>query len=515
MGGAVKRSVFSLYRGRGRVYAEGMLYLYGKMKPMGALLMAAMLLGSGRVDAGKPNILFIFADDMTFESIGAYGLTHCKTPNLDRLVKGGATFSQAYNMGAWNGAVCVASRAMLNSGAFVNRAQKAVKEKPHWSEMMKAAGYTTYMTGKWHVPGKPRFDVVKDPRGGMPKGSGYNRPKSKEDYENGWKPWDKSQGGFWQGGTHWSEVVANNGLDFLKQAKSDEKPFFMYLAFNASHDPRQSPKEYIDMYPLDQIKVPENFLDLYPHKDAMGCGPRLRDERLAPFPRTEFAVKVHRQEYFAIITHMDAQVGRILDALEATGKAGNTYVIFTADHGLACGHHGLLGKQSMYDHSMRVPFMMTGPGVKPGSKFEMPIYLQDAMATTLDVAKIEKPGQVEFNSLMPLIRGEKKVQYSRIYGKYINSQRMIAQGDWKMISYPAAKKLRLFNTAKDPHEMHDLAGNPEYAAKLKALKAELKVLQKEMGDELDIDNPVPAKVKPRKMRKGKKSNKGEKERIPS
>jgi len=445
--------------------------------------------------AEKPNILFVFADDMTFESIGAYGLTDCKTPNLDRLAKNGATFSQAYNMGAWNGAVCVASRAMLNSGAFVNRAQDTIKGKPHWSEMMKGGGYSTYMTGKWHVPGKPRFDVVKDPRGGMPKGSGYNRPKSQEDYENGWKPWDKSQGGFWQGGTHWSEVVANHGIDFLQQAKDDDKPFFMYLAFNASHDPRQSPKEYIDMYPLDTIKVPKNYLDLYPHKEAMGCGPGLRDERLAPFPRTEFAVKVHRQEYFAIITHMDAQIGRIFEALDTTGKADNTYIIFTADHGLACGHHGLLGKQNMYDHSMRVPFMISGPGIKPGSQFEMPIYLQDAMATTLELAEIEKPEQVEFNSLMPLIQGTKKVQYERIYGKYVNSQRMIAKGDWKLIFYPKAQVVRLFNTHKDPDEMIDLAGKPEYSAKLKELKVEFQELQKEMGDTLDIDHPAPAKPK--------------------
>ena len=162
----------------------------------------------------------------------------------------------------------------------------------------------------------------------------------------------------------------------------------------------------------------------------------------------------------------------------------------------------------MYDHSMRVPFMITGPGIKPGSKFEMPIYLQDAMATTLDLAKIEKPAQVEFNSLMPLIKGSKKVQYERIYGKYVNSQRMIAKGDWKMISYPKAQVLRLFNTAKDPDEMNDLAGKPEYAAKLKELKDEFKVLQKEMGDTLDIDNPVASKApKKEKKNKGKKNKK--------
>ena len=450
----------------------------------------------------KPNILFIFADDLSFETLSYLGKTEAKTPNLDKLVEQGVHFTNSYNMGAWGGAVCVASRAMLNSGVYVNRAQKAINSKPHWSELMKGAGYTTYMTGKWHVPGKPRFDVVKDPKGGMPKGSGYNRPKDMEDYKNGWKPWDKSHGGFWQGGMHWSELVAKNTFEFLDQAKKDEKPFFMYVSFNAPHDPRQAPKEYVDMYPLDSISVPKNYLPVYPYKDAIGCPPSLRDERLAPFPRTEFAVKVHRQEYFAIITHMDHQIGKILDALEKTGKADNTYIIFTADHGLSVGHHGLIGKQNMYDHSMRVPFMITGPGIKKGQKVDQPIYLQDAMATSLALAGAEKPEHVEFQDLMPIIKGEKKTNVKRVYGKYIDQQRMIIQDDWKLIMYPyAERKERLYNLKTDPEEMKDLSQNPEYASKIASLKSEFKVLQKEMGDSLDIDNPGPLKKSKKKKKK--------------
>ena len=457
----------------------------------------------------KPNILFIFADDMSLDTIGAMGMYNCKTPNLDKLMASGASFSHSYNMGAWGGAVCAASRAMLNSGAFVNRAQKAIKKYPHLSELMKDAGYKTYMTGKWHVPGEPRFDVVKDPRAGMPRQTkeGYNRPLSPEDYATGWKPWDTKHGGFWEGGTHWSEVVKNHALDFITQATADEKPFFMYIAFNATHDPRQAPKEYIDMYPLDSIELPKNYLPNYPYDEEIGCNPTgLRDERLMPSPRTEYAVKIHRQEYFAIATHMDAQIGKIFEALEASGKANNTYIIFTADHGLSVGHHGLVGKQNMYDHSMRVPFFISGPGIKAGSEFDMPIYLQDAMATSLDLASIEKPKHVEFKSVMPLIKGEKKVQYDRIYGKYINFQRMIDKGDYKMIMYPyASKKVRLFNTAKDPEEMNDLAENPEYAAKLAELKLDFGDLQKEMGDTLDVYNP-PAKNKGKTKKQKKKKD---------
>jgi choline-sulfatase len=479
-------------------------------KTAGSILCAAAAFTAVTVQAADklPNIMFIFADDQTYESIGAYGLTEVKTPNLDRLVERGVSFTHAYNMGAWGSAVCVASRAMLNSGAFVNRAQQQLKTAPQWAEMMKSGGYTTYMTGKWHVPKvEPKFDVVADVRGGMPKQAKerYARTFKEDAYDTEWKPWETQYGGFWEGGTHWTQVVADNTVEFFEQAKSDDKPFFMYLAFNAPHDPRQAPKEYVDMYPMDSIRVPDNFLPEYPYAEAI-CGKKLRDELLMPYPRTEYAVKRNRQEYFATITYMDHHIGRMLDALEASGKADNTYIIFTADHGLSNGHHGLAGKQNMYEHSMRPPFIVVGPGIKAASKIDAPIYLQDAMATALELAGVEKPEHVEFNSLMPLIRGRKTVQYDRIYGKYTDRQRMIIQGDWKLIFYPnAEKKMRLFNLRKDPQEMNDLIDNPEYASKLKELRAEFVELQKEMGDTLDPDNPPPKKVR-------KPGNKGKKKR---
>jgi choline-sulfatase len=130
----------------------------------------------------------------------------------------------------------------------------------------------------------------------------------------------------------------------------------------------------------------------------------------------------------------------------------------------------------------------------------MPIYLQDAMATALDIADVEKPAHVEFNSVLPLIEGKKKVQYEEIYGKYIDNQRMIAKGDYKLIMYPKAQVTRLFNTTKDPDEMNDLAMNPEYAVTMAKLKANFLELQKSMGDTLDVDKPGAKK----KIKKSKK-----------
>ena len=240
------------------------------MRPFRVLAVLAILLIPTSVSnaAKKPNILFLFADDQCYETIRAYGHTDIETPNLDRLAKRGVTFTRAYNMGSWSGAVCVASRAMLTTGRYLWRANKvarnAEKERAGRSLLARIheeGRYETFFTGKWHVRAKAEkaFDHAAHIRGGMPRQTpaGYNRPKSITD--DNWKPWDKKFGGFWQGGTHWSEVVANDTVGFLKHAAKNEKPFFMYIAFNAAHDPRQAPKSYVDKYPLERIKVPVNY----------------------------------------------------------------------------------------------------------------------------------------------------------------------------------------------------------------------------------------------------------------
>jgi arylsulfatase A-like enzyme len=452
--------------------------------------------------AEKPNFLFIFADDQSHETIAALGNTEVKTPHLDRLATSGVSFRNAYNMGGWNGAVCVASRAMLNTGRMIWRAHTAesrfnelATQGQTWSQLLKRAGYDTYMTGKWHVKLQPEkiFDHVVHERPGMPNQTpaGYDRPT--EGKLDVWSPFDQSFDGFWKGGKHWSEVLAEDAESFLEQAAKRDKPFFMYLAFNAPHDPRQSPKAYVDMYPQESVQVPVSYQPLYPYKDAIGCGKGLRDEKLAPFPRSEYAVRVNRQEYYAIISHMDAQIGRILAALEKTGKKDNTYILFSADHGLACGHHGLIGKQNMYEHSMKPPLIVVGPDIPRNEQREALVYLQDIMATTLDLAGVPKPEYVEFNSLLPLIRDAKRASaYDSIYGCYqADLQRMIRVGDMKLIVYPHAKRLRLYNLQADPLEMDDLSGNPQYWKTMRRMFTQLVQLQQEMDDALDLGKYFP------------------------
>ena len=195
---------------------------------------------------------------------------------------------------------------------------------------------------------------------------------------------------------------------------------------------------------------------------------------------------------------MDDQIGRILDALEKSGKADNTYIIYTADHGLSVGQHGLLGKQNMYEHSIRVPFFIAGPDIEKGKQIKTLIYLQDVMPTCLELAKAEKPEYVDFKSLLPLTKDENTAHYDRISCSYTETQHMVRKGDYKLISYPKANKCRLFNIENDPWEIHDRINDPS----LKGMVAELKV---ELNDYLKTVNGGKfPDLNPNKNRKKKK-----------
>lgn len=442
----------------------------------------------------QPNILFILADDQAYGTIHELGNQEIITPTLDELAREGTVFTTTYNMGGWHGAICVASRTMFNTGKFLwhsrhleGHLDSLAARDQLWSKAMERLGYETYMTGKWHVniALQEIFNHVGTERPGMPGAApeGYNRPMHEND--TSWRPWDRNFGGYWEGGTHWSEVVANEAIRFLEGSASSGQPFFMYVAFNAPHDPRQSPRSFVDMYPLENIALPESFLPEYPEKESIGCSADLRDEALAPFPRTPYAVKVNRQEYYALISHLDSQVRRILRKLEETGQDDNTYIIYTADHGLSVGNHGLLGKQNMYDHSMRTPLIIVGPGVSGGQLIEAPVYLQDVMATVLDYAGGTVPEWVEFHSLRSFMDGERREShYGAIYGAYMDLQRMIRAGEYKLIVYPKAGVVKLFNLSEDPLELHDLASEPGHHERIGQLYSDLVHLMSEMGDTL-------------------------------
>ncbi|MFI3306212.1 MAG: sulfatase-like hydrolase/transferase [Rikenellaceae bacterium] len=481
----------------------------------GAVSLTIAMLGiscQGERD-GKPNFLFIIADDHCYNALESLNMDGLKTPNLDKLRASGTYFSHAFNQGSWVPAISMASRSMLvtgqnvwnvreyseNSRTVVSQTpakdgEKVVKtyklnENSYWPQYMKSAGYDTYFAGKWHNTGivEQLFDHYRNVRGGMAQQhKDCYRRNFIEGRADKWQPYDTSFGGYWEGGTHWSKVLKDDALYYFDQIEKSDKPFFMYLGFNAPHDPRQSPKEYVDMYPTSEVSVPTNFVPKYEYADQIGCSQKLRDERLAPFPRTEYSVKVNRQEYFASITYMDKQIGDIVAKLKASGEFDNTYIIYTADHGLAVGDHGMLGKQNMYDASLRVPFFISGPDIPQGKQIDDLIYLQDAMATIMDLAGSKYMDNVAFKSVMPLIRGESG--RDAVYGGYTTFQRMVRNDKYKMIIYPEAEVIRLYDIQKDPLEMNDIANEKGNREILSQLYARFKELQIEMGDTSNYDN---------------------------
>ena len=471
------------------------------------MLFVSSVFSMGETEKTPPNILFIFSDDQCWDTLGSIA-GEVLTPNLDRLTTQGTFFENAYNSGAWQGAVCMASRTMLMTGKQLWQAHEYFDGKERnisdfWSTLFRNNGYETYFTGKWHIskisPSKI-YSVVGTIRPGMPnysdpvlggvfrhdeRGAGYFRPVSEED--KSWNPSDPIYGGFWEGGKHWSELTADEGVSFLEQAANSKHPFFMQIAFNAPHDPRQSPKEYIEMYPLEEISLPVNYLDEQPHAEVMELAKGMcRDEDLGPFPRTPYSVKKNRQEYFALITHMDEQIGRILNALEDSGKSENTIIIFTSDHGLACGQHGLMGKQNLFEHSVKPPLIIAGPGIPKDIKIDTPVYMQDIMPTSLEIAGISVPNHVAFKSLLPVLEG--KNSYDSIYGAYKDKQRMVRKGNIKLIWYPENNTWLLFDLEVDPFETNNLSDNPQYNELLKSMKKELIKQQEILSDPLLTGN---------------------------
>jgi arylsulfatase A-like enzyme len=287
---------------------------------------------------------------------------------------------------------------------------------------------------------------------------------------------------------HSSELYADAAVDHLeRKIPALNRPFFMYVGFNAPHDPRQAPQEYLDMYPAEKIAIPPNFLPQHPFDQGDF---KTRDELLAPFPKTPHDVQVHRREYYAIISHMDAQIGRILNALEQSGKSRNTYVILTADHGLAVGEHGLMGKQNQYECSMRVPLIIAGPGVRAGKHVDHMVYQHSMYATMCELAGIPVPGHVEFPSLASMLKKDQSEPINETMFGWLNVlQRSIRTTQHKLIFYAPLKKYQVFDLERDPWEMKDLADNPVNASLKTDMINRLKTKQRELGDSLNIDSP--------------------------
>lgn len=463
-----------------------------------------------KAESNKPNILFILTDDQRSNTINALGNKELKTPNLDQLVRNGTSFTNAYILGAATAAVCSPSRAMLMTGRHYFNIEPNVyaqfafppeeKGKSNlltFPEYFKANGYLTFTTGKQHN-GKDwverGFNQVQAAfLGGMTTHFGTKV----KDYtpEAGWSaPYQQKE-------KFSSEVFADAAISFLESRQGD-KPFLMYVSFTAPHDPRTAPQAYHDAYPAAAIDLPENFMSEHPFEIA---DDRIRDEVLAPFPRTKEIIQKEIADYYAMITATDAQIGRILQALEASGQAENTLVIMAADNGLAVGQHGLLGKQNVYEHSTGIPLIFSGPDIPKGKKVDALAYLHDIFPTICALTHLEIPSSIETEDLSPVIRGEKTSVRNAMHYAYTSwpgdllkkgqksnpggGHRAVRKGDFKLIvsSKDTIATYQLFDVENDPWELSNLYNDQNFTSVKTDLLNELQRLISQTGDPAQLD----------------------------
>lgn len=435
----------------------------------GAVTLAVGTRVSTGAEKKRPNILFILTDDQRWDTIRALGNPEIQTPNLDRLVAAGFHFTNAYCMGSMVGAVCLPSRTMLATGRSL-----------------------------WHIPARPQ---AKTPPDGVPL-----LPVLLNDV--GYETFHSGKAGnactFSNAAFHTNIETRNrdansatehadNVIKFLR-THDGRKPFFIYLAPPVPHDPRLAPPEFVKLYDPAKITLSKNFLPEHPFENGEL---KVRDEMLAAHPRTADEMRRHLADYYATVSHIDHEVGRILDTVKERGWADNTIVIYSSDQGLAVGgRHGLMGKQNLYEH-VKPPLIFAGPGIPHGQSDAL-AYLYDLFPTICDLAGAEVPAVVEGRSLLPVVQGKQPRVREWLFGAYRDCQRMIRDERWKLIEYNAggARNTQLFDLQDDPDELHNLAADPEHAEQIKRLRSLLIQAQKQYDDPCPtfLTQIVPAKT---------------------
>lgn len=449
----------------------------------------------------KPNIVFFFTDDQRFDTIKALGNEEIHTPNLDQLVNEGLSFTQAHIPGAMYAAVCMPSRAMLHSGRNLFQIEADGRNIPQehttLGEALRKAGYRTFGTGKWHNGTSAYARSFTDGGeiffGGM--GDHWNVPACDFDPSGEYKsqPFIKDPStsnelsyrkcDHIQAGKHSTELFADISIDFINKHKSPN-PFFMYISFMAPHDPRTMPEKFLNMYEPEKIKLPASFK---PQHDFDFGVSGIRDEKLAPYPRTEEDTKKQIAEYYAMISHLDNEIGRVIQTLKDKGEYENTLIIIAGDNGLAVGKHGLFGKQNLYEHSVRVPLILAGPGIPRKKKSEAFVYLHDIYPTVCDLLGIDIPNSVNGKSFLPAVKDQSKPHREKLYFAYTDIVRAVKNHEYKLIEYLGkennpCRKTQLFNLQEDPEEINNLADKSEYNGIIDELRKEMERFSKDWDE---------------------------------
>lgn len=439
----------------------------------------------------------MLTDDQTFRTLGAWGNSEISTPNMDNIVGRGMSFKETHVMGGFNGAISQPSRAMLLTGRGlmdVHRNGAIIPEdEKTFPEFFRENGYITFGTGKWHSD-KASFN--RSFTTGENIFFGGMHPYSDEKREKGhrcpflyqYDPSGEYKNGKWvdaADSTFSSKLYADAAINFIEKSKDSDKPFMMYVAFTSPHDPRNVLPDYGYKYTGQEISLPENFVNMHPFDNGDLFE---RDEKLLPHPRVPEQVLDERAGYYSMVNEVDVQIGRILSALEESGKADNTIIVFAADNGLCVGEHGLLGKQNLYEASVKVPLVICGPGITQNSSTDALCYLYDVYPTLCDLVGFEIPASVKGISLAKTIENPSVRKREDILLAYMNLQRAIKKDNFKLILYNVngERHPQLFDLNADPMEIRNIYYDPQYAKKRDELT---KLLYKRMAEAGDFCDP--------------------------
>jgi arylsulfatase A-like enzyme len=452
-------------------------------------LALGLVTASVEAHAARPNFLILLADDMRADAIHAHGNPHVATPALDRLVRDGFSFREAHCFGSNSGAVCVPSRAMLMTGRPWMDVRNDLEGVETLPAQLARAGYETFLAGKWHNGAKSceagfqRGDAVF--LGGM---TDQFHPLLRRLANGRLDPPERSA-------KFSTDAIADAAVRFL-DARPRSKSFFAWVSFTVPHDPRTPKPEYAGGHDPARLPLPENFIEQHPFDNGWLT---VRDEELLGWPREPADIRRELAAYHALITHLDERIGNVIEALERSSAASDTVVVFLADHGLALGSHGLLGKQSLYEHSMRAPFVVSGPGIPAGRESRELIYLHDLHPTVIELAGLpaaaaqpRRPG--DGRSLVPLWKGEAAGWRDQLFTAFTDTMRAVRDARWKLIVYPKINHAQLFDLETDPHETRNLVEtDPQRAA---MMTAALQRLQEAIGDRqpLSTDKPQPKEI---------------------
>lgn len=487
------------------------------MKRILICLSSLLVLASSLAAEKRLNLLFILVDDQSPFDLKIYNpKSTLETPNLDKLAAQGMVFDGAYHMGSFSGAVCMPSRHMIMSGRTVWHLPPApwgaktcppALEQQTIPAVFNRAGYATMRTckmGNSYEAANKLFTVRKDAskRGG-----------------------DDENGSAWHG----DQVMNYLGE---RETSKDTKPFLIYYGFSHPHDTRDGKPELLAKYGATnhtdeanppslhslQPPLPDNHLTKHPF-DMTHADVRDEVEVSGVWKRRdEASIRNEIGRQYACSENIDIHIGRVLKKLEAMGELNNTYIIYTADHGMSIGRHGLMGKQNLYQHTWRVPFIVKGPGIAAGSRVEGNIYLLDVLATLCDLAGVTPPETNEGLSFKPVLTGEKKAVRDVLFGVYSGGSkpgmRAVKKGDWKLIRYEApdrgVNETQLFNLAENPEELlpehghPNLALDPNHAEKLKEMEALLLAEMRQLNDPWRFSNQPSDDLPPPPAPAGKK-----------